>query len=152
MRIQFNPQILHRAAQYTPGTFSFDDGGKGWVYVQAQNFVHVHRAARLDTPSFAVERISSSNDRTGDRVCIAESEFATGDWGWMQVYGFGILDVQGQTNANQVMRTAGSSPSREAPRRKHRRDCAGDNARCGAIQFGARSRLLQLPHRHAIGG
>ena len=109
MRIQFNPQLLHRDPQYTPGTFSFDDGGKGWVYVQAQNFVHVHRAARLDTPSFAVERISSSNDRTGDRVCIAESEFATGDWGWMQVYGFGILDVQGQTNANQVMRTAGSA-------------------------------------------
>ena len=109
MRFSFNPQLIHREPQYTPGAFSFDDAGKGWVYVRAQNFVHVHRACRFDTPSFDVERISTANDRKGDRVCITETEFATGDWGWMQVYGHGILDVQGQTDAYQTMRTAGNA-------------------------------------------
>ena len=94
---------------YTPGQFSFDAAGKGWVYVQAQAFVHIHRACRLDTPSFHVERIATTNDREGDRVCIAELTFDAGDWGWMQVYGFGRLDVQGPTVSHTAMRTTPAS-------------------------------------------
>ena len=60
MRLAFNPALTHRAPMYTPGQFSFDDAGKGWVYVQAQAFVHIHRACRLDTPTFHVERIATT--------------------------------------------------------------------------------------------
>jgi hypothetical protein len=72
------------------GTMAWDDGGKAFVYVQADGAITGDGYVVSITNAFQAKMTNSGTAATilqGNKVGVADVAFADNEYGWVQVYG-----------------------------------------------------------------
>lgn len=83
------------------GDIYTDSDGKEWVFVKASASIGQYNAVTFDeTYNTTVAPVSSSNAARGDKIGVAAVDFASGAYGWLQVYGPCTLTVKASCAAN----------------------------------------------------
>lgn len=73
-------------AEYALGTVGWMDG-KAYVYVQATGAITGDGYVVVLDEAFQAALVSTSNDVAGDKLAVADTDFADNEYGWVQVYG-----------------------------------------------------------------
>ena len=93
--LMFNPTITDVVAQFTPGCTLFDDDGNAWTYVRASSAITAHHCAMwIDT--FSGQMVTTARSSAEDNAFFAGwalVDVPSGEYGWMQVYGTGQMQV-----------------------------------------------------------
>jgi len=97
---------------FAPGDVIEDYSGKTWVYVKASAAIAQYDVVTYDeTFTTTVAPVSTSNDARGDKLGVAAAAFASGEYGFLQIYGPCTLKVLASCNPNTeltITATAGS--------------------------------------------
>lgn len=106
-----NPERTTTEAEFSLGVKCGDGQGKEYVYVQASEALTAN-AAVLITEAGASEMVDTTSTASafGDRVGVVEVAFASGDYGWAQVYGANAsLSVGSSCAANTAINSTGTA-------------------------------------------
>lgn len=115
--IGYNPTQPSATAQtngkgFAPGDQIEDSSGNVWVYVKATATIAQYDVVTYDeTFTTVVAPVSTSNAARGDKLGVASVAFASGDYGFIQVYGPCTMNVLASCAPNAeltVSSTAGS--------------------------------------------
>lgn len=89
-----------------------DQNGKVYVLVKASAAISQYDVVTFDeTFNTTVAPLSTSNDARGDKVGVAPVAFASGDYGWLQVYGPCTMNVLASCAANVRLNTTATAGS-----------------------------------------
>lgn len=89
-----------------------DQAGKEYVYVKASAAIAQYDVVTYDeTYNTTVAPLSTSNDAVGDKVGVAPAAFASGDYGWLQIYGVATINVKASCAANVKLNTTATAGS-----------------------------------------
>ena len=69
------------------GTIMWGQGGKAYVYVQANGAITGDGYVVTMDESFQAAMLTTSNDALGDKIGVVDCAFADNEYGWVQVYG-----------------------------------------------------------------
>lgn len=69
------------------GTLLWGQGGKAYVYAQANGAITGDGYAVVLDEAFQAALLTASNDSLGDKVGVVDVAFADEEYGWVQVYG-----------------------------------------------------------------
>lgn len=97
-------------AKFAPGDLYTDSDGKVWVYVKASASIGQYDVATYDeTHTTTVAGVSTSNDARGDKIGVAAVNFASSDYGFIQIYGPCTMNVKASTAANTRLNTTATA-------------------------------------------
>lgn len=91
--IGINPSQPSASAQtdgkgFSPGDVIEDYAGNQWVFVKASAAISQYDVVTYDeTFITTVTPLTTSNAARGDKLGVAPVAFASGDYGWLQIYG-----------------------------------------------------------------
>ena len=86
--------------------------GKKWVYVKASSAIAQYDVVTYDeTFSTVVAPLGTANDARGDKVGVAPVAIASGDYGWLQIYGPCTMNVLASCAANVRINTTATAGS-----------------------------------------
>ena len=89
-----------------------DSSGKEWVFVKASAAIAQYDVATYDeTYNTTVAPLSTANDARGDLVGVAAAAFASGEYGWLQIYGPCTMNVLASCAANVRLNTTATAGS-----------------------------------------
>ena len=89
-----------------------DHNGKTYIFVKATAAIAQYDVITFDeTHSGVVAPLSTSNDARGDRVAVAPFAFASGEYGWVQIYGACTMNVLASCAANARLNTTATAGS-----------------------------------------
>lgn len=97
--IGINPATPSAVAQtdgkgFSPGDIIEDGAGNSWVYVKATSAISQYDTVTYDeTFITAVAPVTTSNAARGDKLGVASVAFASGDYGFLQIYGPCTINV-----------------------------------------------------------
>ena len=83
----FDPTRVTDDAEYSLHTLLFDEGVRGYVYVQAMGAISVGAVCSIEHAGQADELDSASTDLYGSMLGVAQTAMTDNDYGWLQVYG-----------------------------------------------------------------
>ena len=87
-----------------------DQNGNYWVYVKASGAILQYDVVTYDeTYNTVVAPVSTSNDARGDKIGVAAVAFASGEYGWLQVYGPCTMNVLASCAANVRLNTTATA-------------------------------------------
>ena len=91
---------------FNPGDVIEDGSGKTWVYVKATAAITIYDTVVYDeTYTTVVAPLSTSNDARGDKLGVAAVAFASGEYGFLQIYGPCTINVASAVAANAQLTT-----------------------------------------------
>lgn len=86
--------ILTDGRGFSPGDSIEDADGKQYVFVKASAAINIYDVVTYDeTYITTVTPVTTSNAARGDKLGVAAVAFASGDYGWLQVYGPCTINV-----------------------------------------------------------
>ena len=89
-----------------------DSSGNQWVFVKASASFGQYDVVTYDeTYNTTVAALSTSNDARGDKCGVAAVAFASGDYGWLQIYGPCTMNVKASCAANVRINTTTTAGS-----------------------------------------
>ena len=88
----FDPTRTSTAAEYSPGTRLQDDLGEEYYYVEADAAITVAGVVKIEIDHGA-SLITTTNGDLGLRVGVAKTAIALGSFGWVSIYGRGLINV-----------------------------------------------------------
>lgn len=89
-----------------------DSAGKEWVFVKATSAIAQYDVVTFDeTYNTTVAPLGTADDARGDRVGVAAVAFASGDYGWLQIYGPCTMNVLASCAANVRINTTATAGS-----------------------------------------
>jgi len=89
------------------GTMLWGQGGKCFVYVQANGAITGDGYVVTLDEAFQAAMLTASNDAVGDKIGVVDVAFADNEFGWVQVYGpCGILTEQDAAANGRLAATA----------------------------------------------
>ena len=129
----FNPTIVDPAPGFTLGCTLFDDDGNGWVYVKAATAIPAHYVAGWRN-DFSARLIDTTRSTTWDRTFFcgfALVAIPSGEYGWFQVWGFGMMQAAANMAAGAFPYTTSTAGQvDDAASGNHRvRNCGSLSAR-----------------------
>lgn len=97
---------------FKPGQRFQDDDGKQWVYVKATSAIAQYDVVTFDeTHNTTVAPLGTGNDARGDRAGVAPVAIASGEYGWLQIYGACTMNVLASCAANTRLNTTATAGS-----------------------------------------
>lgn len=97
-------------AKFGVGDLYTDQEGKVWVYVKASASIGQYDVATFDeTFNTTVAGVSTSNDARGDKIGVAAVNFASSDYGFLQIYGPCTMNVKASVPANTRLNTTATA-------------------------------------------
>lgn len=97
---------------FAPGTRVTDRGEKVYVLVKASAAIAQYDVVTVDeTYITTVAPLSTSNDARGDIVGVAPVAIASGEYGWVQIYGPCTMNVLASCAANVRINTTATGGS-----------------------------------------
>lgn len=111
-----DPTQSYTSAQLTEGR-GFAEGnrgvtsnGKEFVFVKASASIGQYDVVTFDeTWNTTVAPVSTSNDARGDKIGVAAANIASGEYGWLQVYGPCTMNVKASAVANTRLNTTATA-------------------------------------------
>lgn len=95
-----------------PGQTFTDRTANVWVYVKASAAIAQFDVATYDeTFNTVVAPVSTANDFRGDKQGVASVAFASGEYGWLQIYGTCSFNVLASCAANVRLNTTATGGS-----------------------------------------
>lgn len=95
---------------FSPGSRYTDQASKEWVFVKSSASIGQYDVATYDeTFTTTVAGVSTSNDARGDKIGVAAADFASGDYGWLQIYGPCTMNVKASVSANARLNTTATA-------------------------------------------
>jgi len=92
------------------GSLYTNHEGKVFVFVKASAAIAANDTCTFDeTYQTVVAPISESNDAIGDKVGVAPAAIASGEYGWLQVYGAATVRTAAATAANVKLNTTATA-------------------------------------------
>lgn len=89
-----------------------DKDGKVYTYVKASAAIAQYDVVTFDESYNTVAApVSTSNDARGDKIGVAGVAFASGDYGWLQIYGPCTMNVKASCAANVAINTTATGGS-----------------------------------------
>ena len=88
----FDPTRTSTAAEYSPGTRLQDDLGEEFYYVEADAAISVAAVVVIEIDHGA-SPITTTNGDLGLRVGVAKTAIANSSFGWVSIYGSGLISV-----------------------------------------------------------
>lgn len=87
-----------------------DHNGSEFVFVKASAAITQYDAVTYDeTFQTVVAPVSTSNDAGGDKVGVAGVAFASGEYGWLQIYGPAVVNALASCAANVRLNTTATA-------------------------------------------
>jgi hypothetical protein len=90
------------------GDLSTDQDGNVWLYVQASAAVTVNYFVVISA-TYTVTPITTTNGLLGLRVGVPAAAMASGDYGWVQVFGPATVQVLASAIANTRLNTTATA-------------------------------------------
>lgn len=89
-----------------------DHNSNEFVFVKASAAIAQYDAVTYDeTYQTVVAPVSTSNDAGGDKVGVAPVAFASGEYGWLQIYGAGTVNALASCAANVRLNSTATAGS-----------------------------------------
>ena len=105
-----NTSFTTTDAKFGPGDLYTDQDGKVWVYVKASASIGQYDVVTYDeTHTTTVAGVSTSNDARGDKIGVAAVNFASSDYGFIQIYGPCTMNVKASVSANTRLNTTATA-------------------------------------------
>ena len=84
----FDPTRKSTKSEFKPGTVLWDDGGKAFIYLQANGAVTIGRSVTVGlTGQGTLLDVSAIATLNGAALGVAQQAFADNEYGWFQVFG-----------------------------------------------------------------
>lgn len=97
---------------FGPGDLYEDQSGNQWVFVKTSASIGQYDVVTYDeTYITTVAGVSTSNDARGDKCGVASVAFASGDYGWLQIWGPCTMNVKASCAANVRINTTTTAGS-----------------------------------------
>jgi hypothetical protein len=87
--------VLGGGRGFTVGARITDYNGKEYVFVQANSAVSAYNIASLDSGTGVITALQTSTSAASEALAVPQFAFASGDYGWAQVYGACKVKVLG---------------------------------------------------------
>ena len=82
-----NFDATHEDPRFELGTIMWGQGGKAYVYCQANGAITGDGYVVTMDEAFQAALLTTSNDALGDKVGVVDVAFADNEYGWVQIYG-----------------------------------------------------------------